>query len=80
MSVSGPEAIDRNARILEQAGILAQAGEIAVGLETGLCSSLDADEREQLIELLLRLQVGRVDLPGVHPGLGSAQAKEPPTG
>lgn len=43
--------------------------EIAVAFETELCAGLDADEREQLIDLLQKLQAGQVRLRGVHPGL-----------
>jgi DNA-binding MarR family transcriptional regulator len=47
-----------------------QAAAVAVEYETKLCSSLEGGERDQLIDLLRKIQQGQTDLPGVHPGLG----------
>ena len=52
-------------------GLLKRAAAIAVEYEGQLCADLDSDEREQLIDLLQKLQPGLVELRGVHPGLGS---------
>jgi DNA-binding MarR family transcriptional regulator len=46
-----------------------RAAAVAVEYETKLCSSLEGSERDQLIELLKKIQEGQTDLPGVHPGL-----------
>jgi DNA-binding MarR family transcriptional regulator len=48
---------------------LERAFKIAIDFETELCSGLDSAEREQLIDLLQKLQAGHVRLRGVHPGL-----------
>ncbi len=48
---------------------LERAFKIAIDFETELCSGLDKGEREQLIDLLQKLQAGHVALRGVHPGL-----------
>jgi len=48
---------------------LQRAFKIALDFERELCSGLDHDEREQLIDLLHKLQAGHVKLRGVHPGL-----------
>lgn len=47
-----------------------RAAHVAVEYETKLCSSLEGSERDQLIDLLQKIQQGQTDLPGVHPGLG----------
>ena len=46
-----------------------RAAQIAVEYEAKLCSSLEGSERDQLLELLKKIQEGQTDLPGVHPGL-----------
>jgi MarR family transcriptional regulator for hemolysin len=51
-------------------GLLKRAAQIALDYESQLCAELDKEEREQLIDLLQRLQPGLVELRGVHPGLG----------
>jgi DNA-binding MarR family transcriptional regulator len=48
---------------------LARAAEIAVEYENRLCSELSEEEREQLIDLLQRIQATQTELRGVHPGL-----------
>ncbi len=54
-------------------GVLERAGKIAIDYETRLCAGINRDEREQLIDLLQKLQASQTELGGVHPGLG----KEP---
>lgn len=49
--------------------LLKRAAEIAVEYEARLCEDLSEREREQLIDLLQRLQPPLVERPGVHPGL-----------
>jgi DNA-binding MarR family transcriptional regulator len=48
---------------------LKRAVEVAIAYEAELCSGLKAAEREQLIDLLQKLQGERVARPGVHPGM-----------
>ena len=48
---------------------LERAFKIALAFEQELCAGLDPGEREQLIDLLQKLQAGQVRLRGVHPGL-----------
>ena len=48
---------------------LERAFKVALAFETELCSGLTKGEREQLIDLLQKLQAGHVALRGVHPGL-----------
>lgn len=48
---------------------LERAARIAIEYESKLCSSLDDGERDQLIDLLQKIQGGQTDMPGVHPGL-----------
>jgi DNA-binding MarR family transcriptional regulator len=52
-------------------GLLGRAAKIAIEYEGQLCAELSDDEREQLIDLLQKLQPGLIELRGVHPGLGS---------
>jgi DNA-binding MarR family transcriptional regulator len=52
--------------------VLKRAGDIAVEYEDRLCADLSAREREQMIDLLVRLQPRLIERRGVHPGLGSA--------
>jgi len=54
-------------------GSLERAKKIAIDYETQLCAGINREERETLIDLLQKLQVGQTELGGVHPGLG----KEP---
>jgi DNA-binding MarR family transcriptional regulator len=49
--------------------VLERATRVAVEYEGQLCSELDREEREQLIDLLQKLQPGLIELRGVHPGL-----------
>jgi DNA-binding MarR family transcriptional regulator len=69
-----PDPEDRRVRrlFLTRAGrsVLEKAGKIAIDYETQLCAGINREEREQLIELLQRLQVTQTDLRGVHPGMG----------
>jgi DNA-binding MarR family transcriptional regulator len=51
-------------------GVLDRAGKIAIDYETKLCAGINREEREQLIDLLQKLQAGQTELGGVHPGLG----------
>jgi DNA-binding MarR family transcriptional regulator len=68
-----PDPADRRVRALHLTPkgrrLLKRAGEIAVSYESRLCEDLDPAEREQLIDLLQRLQPGLIELRGVHPGL-----------
>ncbi|HKP90936.1 MAG TPA: MarR family winged helix-turn-helix transcriptional regulator [Thermoleophilaceae bacterium] len=50
--------------------VLKRAGEVAVDHESRLTADLAPGDREQLVDLLQRLQPGLVELRGVHPGLG----------
>ncbi len=69
-----PDPDDRRVRRLHLTrkgrGVLERAGKIAIEYETRLCAGLDREEREQLIDLLQKLQAGQTSLRGVHPGLG----------
>jgi DNA-binding MarR family transcriptional regulator len=51
-------------------GVLERASKIAIEHETRLCAGINREEREQLIDLLHKLQVNQTSLGGVHPGLG----------
>lgn len=46
-----------------------RASEVAIDYEMKLCSSLAEGEREQLIDLLQKIQGDQTELRGVHPGL-----------
>jgi DNA-binding MarR family transcriptional regulator len=69
-----PDPDDRRIRRLHLTrrgkSTLERAFKIAVDFEQKLCAGLDPEEREQLIDLLHKLQAGRVRHRGVHPGLG----------
>lgn len=69
-----PDPEDRRVRglFLTRKGrsVLEKAGKIAIDYETQLCAGINREEREQLIDLLQRLQVTQTDLGGVHPGMG----------
>jgi DNA-binding MarR family transcriptional regulator len=69
-----PDPDDRRVRglFLTRKGrsVLDRAGKIAIDYETRLCAGINRDEREQLIDLLQRLQVTQTDRGGVHPGMG----------
>jgi DNA-binding MarR family transcriptional regulator len=52
-------------------GALERASKIAIDYETRLCAGINREEREQLIDLLQKLQEGQTVLRGVHPGLGA---------
>jgi DNA-binding MarR family transcriptional regulator len=69
-----PDPEDRRVRglFLTRRGrsVLEKAGKIAIDYETQLCAGINREEREQLIDLLQRLQVTQTDLGGVHPGMG----------
>jgi DNA-binding MarR family transcriptional regulator len=69
-----PDPEDRRVRGLyltrKGRGALERAGKIAIDYETRLCAGINREEREQLIDLLQKLQVSLTDLRGVHPGLG----------
>ncbi len=49
---------------------LERASKIAIDYETRLCAGINREEREQLIDLLQKLQESQTHLRGVHPGLG----------
>lgn len=72
-----PNAEDRRVRELHLTrkgrGALERAGRVAIDHETSLCAGINRQEREQLIDLLQKLQTSQTELGGVHPGLG----KEP---
>jgi DNA-binding MarR family transcriptional regulator len=69
-----PDPEDRRVRGLHLTrkgrGVLERAGKIAIDYETRLCAGINREEREQLIDLLQKLQVTQTALRGVHPGLG----------
>ena len=69
-----PSPTDRRVRALyvtpKGARTLKTAVEVAIAYETELCSRLETDEREQLIDLLQKLQGDKVARRGVHPGMG----------
>jgi DNA-binding MarR family transcriptional regulator len=69
-----PDPEDRRVRRLyltrKGRGVLERAGKIAIDHETRLCAGINREEREQLIDLLQKLQEGQTELRGVHPGLG----------
>ena len=69
-----PDPDDRRVRGLyltrKGRGVLERAGKIAIDYETRLCAGINREEREQLIDLLQKLQVSHTELGGVHPGLG----------
>jgi len=52
-------------------GVLQKASKIAIDYETRLCAGINREEREQLIDLLQKLQESHTHLRGVHPGLGN---------
>lgn len=66
LALAGPP----RGRCTSQRGALERAGKIAIDYETRLCAGINREEREQLIDLLKKLQVSQTDLRGVHPGLG----------
>lgn len=69
-----PDPQDRRVRGLHLTrkgrSVLERAGKIAIDYETRLCAGINREEREQLIDLLQKLQEGQTRLRGVHPGLG----------
>lgn len=69
-----PDPEDRRVRGLHLTrkgrGVLERAGKIAMDHETRLCAGINREERDQLIDLLQKLQLGQTALGGVHPGLG----------
>lgn len=69
-----PDPHDRRVRALHLTDrgrkLLKRAIEVAIAHEQALCSGLSEDEREQLIDLLQKLQPELIELRGVHPGLG----------
>jgi DNA-binding MarR family transcriptional regulator len=68
-----PDPEDRRVRGLyltrKGRGVLKRASEVAIEHETRLCAGINRDEREQLIDLLQKLQSAQTELGGVHPGL-----------
>ena len=69
-----PDPEDRRVRGLyltrKGRGALERASKIAIDYETRLCAGINRSEREQLIDLLQKLQASQTTLRGVHPGLG----------
>jgi len=69
-----PDPADRRVRGLyltrKGRGALERAAKIAIDYETRLCAGINREEREQLIDLLQKLQASQTHLRGVHPGLG----------
>jgi DNA-binding MarR family transcriptional regulator len=69
-----PDPEDRRVRGLfltrKGRGVLEKASKIAIDYETQLCAGINRKEREQLIDLLQKLQATQTDLGGVHPGMG----------
>jgi DNA-binding MarR family transcriptional regulator len=80
-----PDPEDRRVRGLyltrKGRGVLDKASKIAIDYETRLCAGINREEREQLIDLLQKLQASQTHLRGVHPGLGkdSPHGKAPDT-
>jgi DNA-binding MarR family transcriptional regulator len=76
-----PDSDDRRVRGLhltkEGQGTLRRAAGVAIEYETKLCSPLGEGERDELIDLLQKVQSGQTELRGVHPGLGG-EAPGPP--
>jgi len=70
-----PDPEDRRVRGLyltrKGRGVLDRASKIAIDYETELCAGINREEREQLIDLLHKLQSAQTPLRGVHPGLGT---------
>ena len=70
-----PDPGDRRVRGLHLTrkgrGVLDKAGAIAIDYETRLCAGINREERDQLIDLLQKLQESQTHLRGVHPGLGN---------
>ena len=68
-----PDPEDRRVRglFLTRKGrsVLEKAAKVAIDYETQLCAGINRKEREQLIDLLQKLQVSATDLRGVHPGM-----------
>jgi len=68
-----PDPEDRRVRGLfltrKGRGALERAAKIAIDYETRLCAGINREEREQLIDLLQKLQASQTHLKGVHPGL-----------
>jgi DNA-binding MarR family transcriptional regulator len=71
-----PAPADRRVRALYMTPkgrrTLERAVEVAIAYEAELCAGLEDAEREQLIDLLQKLQTERVARPGVHPGMTQA--------
>ena len=69
-----PDPDDRRVRGLyltrKGRGVLNRASKIAIDYETQLCAGINREEREQLIDLLQKLQASQTHLKGVHPGIG----------
>ena len=69
-----PDPEDRRVRGLHLTrkgrGLLQRASKVAIDYETRLCAGINREEREQLIDLLQKLQESQTHLRGVHPGLG----------
>jgi DNA-binding MarR family transcriptional regulator len=70
-----PDPEDRRVRGLyltrKGRGVLDKASKVAIDYETQLCAGINREEREQLIDLLQRLQVTERPPGGVHPGMRS---------
>jgi DNA-binding MarR family transcriptional regulator len=59
---------------LEEAALVERRADPADRRVRGLCAGINREEREQLIDLLQKLQAGQTNLKGVHPGLGQEES------
>jgi DNA-binding MarR family transcriptional regulator len=57
--------------------LLAKAVGVAIEYDSDLCSNLTREENEQLVDLLLKLQAGKVEPRGMHPGLAKETDEAP---
>jgi DNA-binding MarR family transcriptional regulator len=77
-----PDPDDRRVRGLhltqEGRGTLERAAQTAIEYETKLCSPLAESERDELIDLLQKVQEGQTELRGVHPGLSQEHPAQKP--
>jgi DNA-binding MarR family transcriptional regulator len=75
-----PSPSDRRVRALYVTAkgrrTLKRAVDVAIAYERDLCSGLEPREREQLIDLLQKLQADKVARRGVHPGIARPHPAE----
>jgi DNA-binding MarR family transcriptional regulator len=76
-----PDPDDRRVRAVHMTRkgrqTLEHAAQVAVEYEQKLCSPLEQGERDELIDLLQKVQEGQTELRGVHPGLSSEHPGPP---